>query len=56
MEWLLDSFQYVHYSICGGYGYNNKLNWCHPPTTCTEPALPYLEGGKQKEIEMITET
>ena len=33
------------------------INWCHPPTTCSEPAaaLPYFEGGKQKKIEMITE-
>ena len=54
VEWLLDSFQYVRYSVCGSYGYNNiynKLNWCHPPTTCSKPALPYLVGGKQKEIE-----
>ena len=29
----------------------NKLNWCHPPTTCSKPALAYLVGGKQKEIE-----
>ena len=50
MEWLLDSFQYVHYSVCGGCGYNN-INWCHPPTTCSDPALPYLVGGKQNEIE-----